>query len=99
MHHGLRGMDASASVSTLPQMSSGYDLIYYKNNISLQNLSKKQKSGTNGLNSELGAISKHIFVYSDSARNSRTLQIRQIYPRWLEPRGRRPRPAGDERSD
>src|SRR6218665_3021013 len=31
--------------------------------------------------------SKHIFVYSDSARNSRTLLIRQIYTRWLEARG------------
>ena len=33
-------------------MSSGYDFIYTKHNIILQNLSKKQKSGTNGLNSE-----------------------------------------------
>ena len=30
-------------------MSSGYNLIYTKNNIILQNLYKKQKSGNNGL--------------------------------------------------
>ena len=35
-------------------MSYGYDLIItYNNNIILQNLSKKQKSGTNGLTGEV----------------------------------------------
>ena len=31
--------------------------------------------------------SKHIVVYSDSARKSQTPLIRQIYTRWLEARG------------